>query len=171
MDLRAARAIVPYLARLGVSHVYVSPLLQARRESRHGYDVVDPTRLDSKLGTEADLQALVRALRRHDMGLVLDLVPNHMAIGPENPYWTDVLAHGEASRWAPWFDVAWRSASGRPAPLRIPVLGDVRTRVLAGGELGLVFEANRVRLRYFASRFPLDPATLAPLLASVARAL
>ena len=84
MDLRAARAVVPYLARLGVSHVYVSPLLQARRESRHGYDVVDPTRLDPKLGTPADLVAFVRTLRRHGMGLVLDLVPNHMAIGAEN---------------------------------------------------------------------------------------
>jgi 1,4-alpha-glucan branching enzyme len=98
MDLRAARAIVPYLARLGISHVYVSPLLQARRESRHGYDVVDPTRLDPKLGTEADLRALVRTLRRHAMGLVLDLVPNH-GDRPREPTGT-TSSRTEASRWA-----------------------------------------------------------------------
>jgi (1->4)-alpha-D-glucan 1-alpha-D-glucosylmutase len=101
------------------------------------------------------------------MGVVLDLVPNHMAIGAENPYWTDVLMHGEASRWARWFDVAWRSDTGRRVPLRIPVLGDVRTRVLARGELGLVYEGERVQVRYFAARFPLDPATLGPTLSEV----
>ena len=95
-DLRAVRRVVPYLARLGVSHVYLSPILQARPDSRHGYDVVDPTRLDPKLGMPADLAALVRTLRRHAMGLVLDIVPNHMAAGPDNRYWTDVLTHGDA---------------------------------------------------------------------------
>ena len=170
-DLRAVRRLVPYLARLGVSHVYLSPLLQARPESRHGYDVVDPTRLDPKLGTPADLAALVRTLRRHDMGLVLDVVPNHMAIGSDNRYWTDVLTHGEASQYARWFDVAWRTRRGRPAPVHLPVLGDVRSRVLARGELGLVWEGDRVRVRYFDQRFPLDPAMLAPLVETAARSV
>jgi (1->4)-alpha-D-glucan 1-alpha-D-glucosylmutase len=169
-DLHAVRRIVPYLARLGVSHVYLSPILQARPDSRHGYDVVDPTKLDPKLGTPADLAALVRTLRRHDMGLVLDVVPNHMAIGPHNRYWTDVLTHGEASQYARWFDIAWRTRRGRPAPIHLPVLGDVRSRVLARGELGLVWEAGRFRVRYFDHRFPLDPAAVAPLVEAAARA-
>src|SRR6187455_2761916 len=162
-DLRAARRVVPYLARLGVSHVYLSPILQARPDSTHGYDVVDPTRLDPKLGTPADLAALVRTLRRHSMGLVLDVVPNHMAIGPDNRYWTDVLTHGEASEYARWFDVAWRTRRGRPAPLHLPILGAVRSRAVERGELALVWEAARFRVRYFDARFPLDPATMAPL--------
>src|SRR5262249_36371101 len=169
-DLRAARRIVPYLARLGVSHVYLSPILQARPDSRHGYDVVDPTQLDPKLGAPGDLAPLVRTLRRHDMGVVLDVVPNHMAIGPHNRYWTDVLTHGEASQYARWFDVAWRTRRGRPAPINLPVLGDLRSRVIARGELGLVWEGGRFRVRYFDHRFPLDPGTVTPLVETAARA-
>src|SRR5262249_62176175 len=89
--LADARALVPYLARLGVSHLYASPILQARPASTHGYDVVDPTRLDPKLGPEADLAALVARLRTNEMGLLVDVVPNHMATGAENRFWDDVL--------------------------------------------------------------------------------
>src|SRR6266404_5077625 len=149
VNLQVARSVVPYLARLGISHLYASPLLQARADSRHGYDVVDPTRLDPKLGSPADLDALVRALRRFGMGLVVDVVPNHMAIGSENRFWEETLAHGEASPCARWFDVAWRSPTGRAQPLRLPVLGDVRGRVIARGELGLVIRDEAVRVRYF----------------------
>jgi (1->4)-alpha-D-glucan 1-alpha-D-glucosylmutase len=171
MPLAAARGLVPYLARLGVSHLYTSPLLMARPDSLHGYDVVDPTRLDPKLGTPTDLSALARTLRRHDMGLLVDVVPNHMSTGPENRYWHDVLAHGETSPWARWFDVAWRTAGGRRAALKLPVLGAPRTRVLARGELRLVLEDGRVRVAYFDARFPLDPATLRPLVVEAARRL
>jgi (1->4)-alpha-D-glucan 1-alpha-D-glucosylmutase len=168
VTLAQARALVPYLARLGVSHVYASPLLQSRRASRHGYDVVDPTRLDPKLGTEADLAGLVARLRTNAMGLVVDLVPNHMAIGAENRFWDDVLAHGEASRYARWFDVAWRDPNGRATALRIPILGDPRPQILARGELRLACDGGRIRLRYHEHAFPLDPATLAPLIDRVA---
>jgi (1->4)-alpha-D-glucan 1-alpha-D-glucosylmutase len=171
MGLAAARALVPYLDALGVSHLYTSPLLQARRESRHGYDVVDPTRLDPKLGTSADLAALARRLHRRGMGMLVDLVPNHMAVGPENRFWDDVLAHGEASPYARWYDVAWRRPDGRPVPVRIPVLGDLRTRLVARGELRVVVQEDRVRLRYGDGSYPLDPKTLAPLVARAARAL
>jgi (1->4)-alpha-D-glucan 1-alpha-D-glucosylmutase len=171
MPLDAVRRLIPYLARLGVSHAYVSPLLAARADSRHGYDVVDPTRLDPKLGTPADLRAFARTLRRHDMGLLVDVVPNHMSVGPGNAFWEDVLQHGEASRHARWFDVAWRSIGGRRVPLRLPVLGDVRTRVLARGEIRLVLEQGRIRVAYFDARFPLDPATLGPLVVEAARHL
>jgi (1->4)-alpha-D-glucan 1-alpha-D-glucosylmutase len=156
--LAAARALVPYLARLGVSHLYASPILRARRGSRHGYDVVDPTALDPERGTEADLEALVAALRDHGMGLVLDIVPNHMAASSENPFWEDVLTHGASSPFAAWFDVDWGVP---PAPIVLPVLGDLRSRVLARGELVPTRAGGRLRIRYLGETFPLDPATLA----------
>src|SRR5688572_13951557 len=98
--LSAARELVPYLSRLGISHLHCSPLLQARRGSLHGYDVVDPARLDPELGTEADLEALHWELASRGMGIVLDIVPNHMATSSENPAWDDVLANGPASAFA-----------------------------------------------------------------------
>jgi (1->4)-alpha-D-glucan 1-alpha-D-glucosylmutase len=161
--LAAAREVVDYLAHLGASHVYSSPLLRARAGSTHGYDVVDPTVLDPELGTEEDLASLVAALRRAGMGLVLDIVPNHMAASAENPFWEDVLAHGPSSTFARWFDVDWGPAGA--APILLPVLGDVRSRVLARGELSLVHAEGRPRLRYFEHTFPLDPATIPRLLA------
>jgi (1->4)-alpha-D-glucan 1-alpha-D-glucosylmutase len=163
--LSHALSLVPYLHRLGVSHIHCSPLLQARTGSTHGYDVVDPTHLDPELGTEEDLAQLVEALRQRGMGLVLDIVPNHMAASPENPAWEDLLAHGLASRYARWFDVDWRT-NERYLRFRVllPVLGDVRARVLARGEISLALEDGRVRVRYFEHSWPLDPGTLAPVL-------
>ena len=103
-----ARAIVPYLARLGISHLYTSPFLRARAGSRHGYDVVDHDELNPEIGGEADLAALVEALRSHGMGLMLDLVPNHMGVlKADNAWWLDVLEHGQASRYADHFDIDW----------------------------------------------------------------
>lgn len=170
--LRAARDLVPYLNRLGVTHLYLSPILRARAGSTHGYDVVDPTILNPELGTESELAGLVDALRDREMGIVLDIVPNHMATGPENPFWEDVLAHGHASPYAAWFDIDWRSPD-RPGRARIvlPVLGDRLGRVLARGELRLGHEeGGRFRVRYFDQSFPLDPATLPPILShAVAR--
>ncbi len=91
-----ALALVPYLQELGISHVYASPLFQARPHSTHGYDVCDYNRLNPEIGTETDLEKLAGELHRHDMGLVLDIVPNHMGIGgPENRWWWDVLARGQ----------------------------------------------------------------------------
>lgn len=104
---RDATGIVPYLDAIGVSHVYTSPILAARKGSMHGYDVVDPTRVNPELGDEADLVALAEALHARGMGLIVDIVPNHMGTGPENAYWQDVLAHGRESPHARWFDIAW----------------------------------------------------------------
>ena len=105
--LRDATDIVPYLEGLGISHLYTSPITRARRGSMHGYDVVDPRCINPELGTEADLAALAGALHERGMGLIVDIVPNHMGIGPENPYWQDVLDRGRHSRYAHWFDIAW----------------------------------------------------------------
>ena len=107
-----AREQVPYFARLGISHLYASPLLTAREGSMHGYDVVDPTRVSPALGGEDALRRLVAELRAHNMGLLLDFVSNHMAVGgADNPWWQDVLAWGRASPYAEVFDFKWHSAA------------------------------------------------------------
>jgi (1->4)-alpha-D-glucan 1-alpha-D-glucosylmutase len=163
--LADARALVPYLSRLGVSHLHCSPLLRSRRGSTHGYDVVDPTMLDPELGTEADLAELHRTLAGHGMGIVLDIVPNHMAASAENPAWEDVLAHGPASRFARWFDIDWRASEpDLRSRLLLPVLGEPRVEVLRRGELALAVEQGVPRVRYFEHTFPLDPSTLPAVL-------
>ena len=163
-DLRAARAVVPYLERLGVSHVYASPVLESRGGSTHGYDVVDPTRLDPDLGTEEDWRDLIDELRARGMGLLLDIVPNHMATGHENPYWDDVLALGRRSRYAAWFDITWE-APQRDLRDRVmlPVLGDSLGKVIGRGEISLVRQGDRVRVKYFDHTFPLSPESMAEL--------
>jgi (1->4)-alpha-D-glucan 1-alpha-D-glucosylmutase len=110
LPLSRVRELVPYLSRLGISHLHCSPMLRSRQGSTHGYDVVDPNALDPELGTEADLEALHRELAARDMGIVLDIVPNHMAASPENAAWEDVLTHGPSSRFARWFDIDWRAS-------------------------------------------------------------
>ncbi len=159
--LADAIALVPYLRRLGVSHLHCSPLLRSRRGSTHGYDVVDPTMLDPELGTEADLAALHQALTAQGMGLVLDIVPNHMAASHENPAWEDVLAHGPASRHARWFDIEWRTSDpDLRSRVLLPVLGGPRAHALESGEIVLVAQGGVPRIRYYERSFPLDPSTL-----------
>jgi (1->4)-alpha-D-glucan 1-alpha-D-glucosylmutase len=159
--LRDALARVDYFSRLGVSHLYLSPILAARPGSMHGYDVVDPKRVNPELGGRPDLDALARAVHDRDMGLVLDIVPNHMGIGPDNPYWTDVLTHGERSPYASWFDIEWPSSG--PRYIALPVLDDSLDRVMSRGELELrVSDDGALTLHYHTHRFPLDPATLPP---------
>ena len=104
-----AQALVPYFAQLGISHLYASPIATARKESLHGYDVVDATRINPELGGEDGFRSLVGALKEHDMGLILDIVPNHMAASPENGWWMDVIAHGRSSRHARFFDIDWEA--------------------------------------------------------------
>ena len=128
-----AEAVVPYLAELGVSHVYTSPITTACKGSIHGYDVVDPTRVSPDLGGEAGLEALAAALRARGMGLVIDIVPNHLGVaGDANAWWLDVLAKGSASDHAEIFDIDW---SG---PLVLPVLGSPLEEVIAARDLRLV---------------------------------
>jgi len=155
---------VPYLDRLGVSHLYSSPLFVSRPGSRHGYDVIDPTRIDPELGGEAALDALGGELDRRGMGLVLDIVPNHMAASPDNPWWASLLAHGRRSPYARFFDVDWdRERDGR---LLLPILAEPYGSELAAGTLRLVADAaSGVRLAYYERRLPLTPRSLRPLLA------
>ncbi len=161
--LQHAREIVPYLARLGISHLYTSPILKARPGSTHGYDVADPTVVNPEIGGETAFRALVDMLHEHGMGYVLDIVPNHMGTGDSNPYWEDMLANGRGSRYAHWFDVDWDvpdpALQGR---VLVPVLGDELDAVLERGELSIasVDGKDGVRLRYFDKSFPLSPETV-----------
>jgi (1->4)-alpha-D-glucan 1-alpha-D-glucosylmutase len=146
-----------------VSHLYCSPVLAARAGSTHGYDVADPTHVNPELGGDAAFVELAEAAHAHGMGLVLDIVPNHMGIGADNPYWDDLLAHGPASRYAHWFDVQWRAETRRLAnKVHLPVLGDSLEAVLERGELALEVTGYRVRVRYFDHHFPIDPTTYPP---------
>lgn len=151
--------LVPYLHRLGVSHLYLSPILAAKSGSQHGYDVIDHSRLNPELGDETELRALADALHARDMGIILDIVPNHMAASAENPYWDNVLERGRASRFAQWFDIDWDAPAAR-GKVVLPVLGDELSKVLARGEITLRIGDSGARLGYFDATFPLDPATL-----------
>lgn len=156
-----ARAIVPYLAQLGISHIYASPVLRSRPGSTHGYDVVDPTRLDPELGSDASWDALILELRVHDMGLVLDIVPNHMGVGADNPFWDDLFANGPASRYVGWFDIDWNApARGLKGRVLIPILGAELAVAIKQRDFTIALDGGRLRLHYFEHSFPLDPTTI-----------
>jgi (1->4)-alpha-D-glucan 1-alpha-D-glucosylmutase len=160
--LADAVALVPYLYTLGVSHIYASPLFKAAPGSSHGYDVCDYSLLNPEIGTEADLQALSEELHRRNMGLVLDIVPNHMGIASrENHWWWDVLSNGQQSKFARHFDIDWNPADCQlHGKVLVPVLGDDYQRVLERGELMVRFENGEFVLAYFEHRLPLAPATV-----------
>jgi (1->4)-alpha-D-glucan 1-alpha-D-glucosylmutase len=167
----AARRVVPYLAALGISHVYASPITMARPGSTHGYDVIDFNRLNPELGDEAAFESLIASLHAHGMGLVLDFVPNHMGVGSDNPWWLDVLKWGQESPFAAFFDIDWEaSARGVRDKLLLPVLGGQYGEVLEAGELRLVFdlETGGFRIRYYDDWFPINVRHYAALLRSAA---
>ncbi|WP_162241808.1 malto-oligosyltrehalose synthase [Pseudorhodoferax sp. Leaf267] len=161
-DLAAAQAILPYLRDLGVSHVYCSPITRARPGSRHGYDVADPREVNPELGGREAFDRFAQAARALGLGLLLDIVPNHMGvIGADNPWWFDVLEHGQASAYAGFFDIDWTPFDADLAgKLFLPVLGEPYGEVLEQGQLQVHWEdGGRLVLRYFDHRFPLDGAT------------
>lgn len=159
--LRDATALVPYLSDLGVSHVYCSPYLRARPGSTHGYDIVDHNSLNPEIGDRDDLERFVAALRAHRMGHILDFVPNHVGImGADNVWWMDVLENGQASIYAPFFDIDWQPVNPALAgKVLVPVLSDHYGDVLERGELEPRFEraAGSLAVLYHEHRFPLDP--------------
>jgi (1->4)-alpha-D-glucan 1-alpha-D-glucosylmutase len=153
-----AHRIAPYLARLGISHLYASPITMARPGSTHGYDVIDFNRLNPELGEEAEFEALIETLHAHGMGLVLDFVPNHMGVGSDNPWWLDVLEWGRASPYAEFFDIDWEAtARGVRDKVLLPVLGDQYGKVLEAGQLKLQFEreSGTFHIAYYDNRFPI----------------
>jgi malto-oligosyltrehalose synthase len=151
-----AESLVPYLAGLGVSHVYASPITTARAGSMHGYDVIDPTRVNPELGGEAALKRFVKVLRAVGLGLIVDIVPNHMAVGSENAWWFDMLKHGRASRYAPYFDIDWDTEhDALRGKVLLPVLGKPLRDALRDGEITLAREPDGTEVRYFQQRFPI----------------
>ncbi len=157
----AAAAVVPYLASLGVSHLYLSPILQAAAGSEHGYDVVDPTRVSVELGGEDGFDRLVEAAAANGLGVILDIVPNHMATaGRANPWWWDVLLRGPASTYARYFDIDWDpSTSPMKDKVLLGVLGDRYGRELESGAFTLAEEDGAMVVRYHDHAFPIAPET------------
>lgn len=158
---RQAAAIVPYLAALGVSHVYCSPYLRARSGSLHGYDIVDHQSLNPEIGSPEDFEHFVSELRRYGMGQILDVVPNHMGImGADNGWWLDVLENGPSSAYAGFFDIDWQPVNAELTNrILVPVLGDHYGAVLERGELRLAVDeaGGSFGIAYHEHRFPVDP--------------
>lgn len=163
-----AKALIPYFLRLGVSHIYASPVLKARPGSTYGYDMVDPTRVNDELGGEEGLRQFAEALHKEHLGLIVDFVPNHMAVGgASNPWWLSVLEWGQQSPYAKFFDINWNS----PDPLLtgqllVPFLRTDYGEVLVSGELPLRFAADTGHFffEHFEHRFPLYPPTYGEIL-------
>lgn len=161
---------VDYYASLGITHLYASPVLVARPGSMHGYDVVDPTRINPELGGEEALRRLVASLRERNMGLILDIVSNHMAVGGDaNPWWLDVLEWGQRSPYATFFDIEWHSPDPMlEGQLLLPFLGADYGDALKGGNIPLKFDAEQAGFyaEHYEHRFPVNPQNYAELLGS-----
>ncbi|HYU47266.1 MAG TPA: malto-oligosyltrehalose synthase [Terriglobales bacterium] len=168
-----AAAIVPYLAGLGISHCYISPCLKARSGSMHGYDIVDHSSFNPDIGTAEDFDRFVAALHDHGMGLVLDIVPNHMGVmGSDNAWWLDILENGQASMYAGFFDIDWDPPNDDlKEKVLVPALHDHYGTVLESGELQILFRDGAFLLAYRNHLFPLDPKQYARILGRCAESL
>ncbi|MBE0620596.1 MAG: malto-oligosyltrehalose synthase [Burkholderiales bacterium] len=170
-----AAELVPYLEDLGVSHVYCSPYLRARPNSTHGYDIIDHNSFNPDLGGAEGFERLCGELRKHGMGQILDMVPNHMGVmGADNVWWMDVLENGPASAFGDFFDIDWQPVNPELVNrVLVPVLGDQYGMVLEAGEFKLVFEAERgsFSVFYYENRFPVDPRDYPRVLERALRSL
>ena len=162
-----AARLAPYFAGLGITHVYASPIGAARAGSRHGYDVIDPTRVNPELGGEGGFRTMAAAFRREGLGVILDIVPNHMAVGgDDNRWWLDVLEKGEASVHAHMFDIDWRPSDPTlRGKVLAPFLGAPYGETLASGGVTLSYENGGVSAHVFAHRFPIRREDYADALA------
>jgi len=154
VDFAAAEGWLPHLADLGISHLYLSPIFTAAPGSTHGYDVIDPGEIDPSLGGRAGFSRLAAAARAAGLGLILDIVPNHTAFTPENPWLRDVLRHGEGSRFAPHFDIDWSAG-----PLVLPFLDGTFEQALEAGTLALDEDAGGPVLTAPGLTLPLTPGS------------
>jgi (1->4)-alpha-D-glucan 1-alpha-D-glucosylmutase len=156
-----AAAIVPYVADLGASHIYLAPIWTAAPGSTHGYDVCDPNEIDPVIGGRVAFDRLAAAAAKAGLGLILDIVPNHMAAAPENPWWADVLAWGSASRFAGHFDIDWRAEK-----LLLPILGTPYEQTLEAGDFSAVRVPGGFALNLYGRHLPLTPPSWAQILAA-----
>lgn len=162
------RDVVPYLNDLGITDLYSSPRFKARRSSPHAYDVANPLRINSELGTEDEFEELAQKLQAYGMGLLLDIVPNHMAASPENPWWMDVLENGRCSIYAHHFAIDWDrtcTKTSGPGKVVLPILGEPYGATLEAGQISLKLDENGFFARYYEHRMPLDPKTYPLVLA------
>jgi (1->4)-alpha-D-glucan 1-alpha-D-glucosylmutase len=162
VDLGDACELVPYLHDLGVSDLYLSPFWKARRGSEHGYDVIDPGHVDPAVGGDEGLDRLADTLHSEAMGLLADVIPNHMAADPANPWWRDVLEYGRASPYAGFFDIDWSGGptkAGRDARILLPVLEDTYDNVVEAGLIGIERHEGEFRFSYRESRYPVRPGS------------
>ncbi|MCW4986196.1 malto-oligosyltrehalose synthase [Enterobacter mori] len=148
-------ALIPYFRDLGISHLYASPVFTATTDSTHGYDVTDPNEIDPAIGGRDGFNRMAAALRQAGMGLILDIVPNHMSTSLENRWWRDVIEHGKQSRYARYFDIDWSR------PLTLPFLGDTFEAELEKGAIRLYRDSvtNKAALVYYDTAYPLNPDT------------
>ncbi|HLK31481.1 MAG TPA: malto-oligosyltrehalose synthase, partial [Terriglobales bacterium] len=156
-----ARALVPYLRALGITHCYASPLLKARTGSTHGYDITDHNTLNPEIGTEQDFHEFVSQLHAHGMSLILDTVPNHMGVGHgDNPWWQDVLQNGRSSAYADFFDIDWEPHKSQLRDkVLFPVLAGPYGAELERGHISLQFD-GAFHIQYYDKRMPVDPQTV-----------
>ena len=173
-DFDAAASIVPYLKSLGITHLYASPFMKARKGSTHGYDIVDHTQLNPELGGEAGFERLSDALKQHDLGLILDFVPNHMGVHfADNPWWLDVLEWGPASPHAVSFDIDWDTLPWRArGGVLLPIIGSSYGEALEKGEIELRYDAGRASFSawYFEHRLPIAPERYGEMVRTIVRA-
>ena len=166
-----AAKLVPYLKKLGVSHLYASPFLKARPGSTHGYDIVEHDKLNPELGGEEAFQRLSDALKTHGLGLILDFVPNHMGVGhADNPWWLDVLEWGQKSPHAPSFDIDWDGLPYRRHPgVLLPILGRPYGDALQAGEIELKYDADggSFAFWYFDNKLPVNPQRYSEMLRTI----
>jgi (1->4)-alpha-D-glucan 1-alpha-D-glucosylmutase len=162
-----AAAILPYLHEIGISHCYASPYLKARPGSSHGYDIIDHATLNPEIGSRKEYEQFVTALYHNNMAQVLDMVPNHMGVGPDNSWWVDVLENGQASPYASFFDINWHpQEAGLKNRVLLPVLGDYFGLVLEQGHLRLLFKAGygKFFISYYDHCYPMAPRTYPAIL-------
>lgn len=161
-----ARKIIPYLHDLGITDVYSSPYFMTKAGSLHGYDIVNPNSLNPEIGTEQEYNAFISELQKHEMGQILDIVPNHMCIdSKDNSWWMDVLENGPSSAYANFFDIDWNPLKTElKDKILIPVLGDQYGNILEGQELKLTFEHGAFFIYYYENKFPVIPKTYISIL-------
>jgi (1->4)-alpha-D-glucan 1-alpha-D-glucosylmutase len=172
-DFDSAAAIIPYLKSLGVTHLYASPFMKARKGSTHGYDIVDHTVINPELGGDAGFERLSRALKQHDLGLILDFVPNHVGVHfADNPWWLDVLEWGPASPHAVSFDIDWDMLPYRArGGVLLPIIGSSYGEALEKGEIELRYDAREGSFSawYFEHRLPITPQRYGEMLRTIVR--
>src|SRR6202165_826296 len=172
-DLDAAASVVPYLKALGITHLYASPFMKARKGSTHGYDIVDHTTLNPELGGEDGFERLSRALKQHDIGLIFDFVPNHVgAHFSDNPRGVDVLEWGPASPHGASFDIDWDILPYRArAGVLLPIIGSSYGEALEKGEIALRYDASEGSFSawYFEHRLPIAPERYSEILRAIVK--